>query len=87
MIDGTAKRRELVSYNVAGKTGTADKLVERPLFAVPAERLVRRLRAVAQPVLTVIVMIDSPRAGATPAARSPRRSSSASPTPACGTSA
>jgi cell division protein FtsI (penicillin-binding protein 3) len=63
VIDGTAKGAQLVSYNVAGKTGTADKLVngryspyqQNVSFAgfVPSRR----------PALTIVVMVDSPRAG------------------------
>ncbi len=63
VIDGTAKGAQLVSYNVAGKTGTADKLVngryspdqQNVSFAgfVPSRR----------PALTVVVMVDSPRVG------------------------
>ena len=63
VIEGTGRNARLVSYNVAGKTGTADKLVngrysgaqQNVSFVgfVPAQR----------PELTVIVMIDSPRVG------------------------
>ena len=63
VIQGTGRNAQLVSYNVAGKTGTADKLVngrysgaqQNVSFVgfVPAQR----------PELTVIVMIDSPRVG------------------------
>jgi cell division protein FtsI/penicillin-binding protein 2 len=60
---GTGKNATLVSYTVAGKTGTADKIVngrysgsqQNVSFVgfVPAQR----------PALSVIVMIDSPRVG------------------------
>jgi len=63
VTDGTGRNAKLVSYTVAGKTGTADKLVngrysgaqQNVSFVgfVPAQR----------PELTVIVMIDSPRVG------------------------
>jgi cell division protein FtsI (penicillin-binding protein 3) len=63
VTDGTGKNARLVSYTVAGKTGTADKLInghysgsqQNVSFVgfVPAQR----------PALTVIVMIDSPRVG------------------------
>jgi cell division protein FtsI (penicillin-binding protein 3) len=63
VTDGTGKNAKLVSYTVAGKTGTADKLVngrysgaqQNVSFVgfVPAQR----------PELTVIVMVDSPRVG------------------------
>lgn len=63
VIEGTGKGARLVSYTVAGKTGTADKLVEGRYTGsqqnvsfvgfVPSQR----------PALTVIVMVDTPRAG------------------------
>ena len=63
VTDGTGRNAKLVSYTVAGKTGTADKLVngrysgaqQNVSFVgfVPAQR----------PELTVIVMVDSPRVG------------------------
>ena len=63
VTDGTGRNARLVSYTVAGKTGTADKLVngrysgaqQNVSFVgfVPAQR----------PELTVIVMVDSPRVG------------------------
>ena len=63
VTDGTGKNARLVSYTVAGKTGSADKLInghysgsqQNVSFVgfVPAQR----------PALTVIVMIDSPRVG------------------------
>ncbi len=63
VTDGTGRNARLVSYSVAGKTGTADKLVngrysgaqQNVSFVgfVPAQR----------PELTVIVMVDSPRVG------------------------
>jgi cell division protein FtsI (penicillin-binding protein 3) len=63
VTDGTAKLAKLAGYTVAGKTGTADKLVNGHyvghmqnvsfLGFVPSEN----------PALTVIVMIDTPRVG------------------------
>jgi membrane peptidoglycan carboxypeptidase len=63
VVGGTGRNAKLVSYTVAGKTGTADKLVngrysesqQNVSFVgfVPSQR----------PELTVIVMIDSPRIG------------------------
>jgi cell division protein FtsI (penicillin-binding protein 3) len=63
VIEGTAKNARLVSYDVAGKTGTADKLVNGRYS--PYQQNVSFVGFVPsrQPVLTVIVMIDSPRAG------------------------
>ncbi len=63
VVEGTGRNARLVSYAVAGKTGTADKLVngrysgsqQNVSFVgfVPSQR----------PELTVIVMVDSPRVG------------------------
>jgi cell division protein FtsI (penicillin-binding protein 3) len=63
VVGGTGRNAKLVSYSVAGKTGTADKLVngrytgtqQNVSFVgfVPAQR----------PEMTVIVMIDTPRVG------------------------
>jgi cell division protein FtsI (penicillin-binding protein 3) len=63
VIDGTAKGARLVSYNVAGKTGTADKLVNGRYS--PFQQNVSFVGFVPsrRPVLTVIVMVDSPRVG------------------------
>jgi cell division protein FtsI (penicillin-binding protein 3) len=63
VTDGTAKAARLVSYNVAGKTGTADKLVNGRYS--PSQQNVSFVGFVPSrnPVLTVIVMVDSPRVG------------------------
>ncbi|HEX7283889.1 MAG TPA: penicillin-binding protein [Vicinamibacterales bacterium] len=63
VIDGTAKAARLVSYNVAGKTGTADKLVNGRYS--PYQQNVSFVGFVPSrnPVLTVLVMVDSPRVG------------------------
>jgi cell division protein FtsI (penicillin-binding protein 3) len=63
VIDGTAKSARLVSYNVAGKTGTADKLVNGRYS--PSQQNVSFVGFVPSrdPVLTVLVMVDSPRVG------------------------
>ena len=63
MLDGTAKNARLVSYTVAGKTGTADKLVNGRYS--PYQQNVSFVGFVPSrnPVLTVIVMVDSPRVG------------------------
>ena len=57
------RRATLVSYNVAGKTGTADKLVNGRYS--PSQQNVSFVGFVPSrnPALTVIVMIDSPRVG------------------------
>lgn len=63
VTEGTAKRAALVSYTVAGKTGTADKLVNGRYS--PSQQNVSFVGFVPSrnPVMTVIVMIDSPRIG------------------------
>ena len=63
VLDGTAKGAQLVSHTVAGKTGTADKLVNGRYS--PYQQNVSFVGFVPSrnPVMTVIVMIDSPRVG------------------------
>jgi cell division protein FtsI (penicillin-binding protein 3) len=63
VLDGTATGAQLVSYTVAGKTGTADKLVNGRYS--PYQQNVSFVGFVPSrdPVLTVIVMVDSPRVG------------------------
>ena len=46
---GTAKRAQIPGYTVAGKTGHRGEAGQRPLLDVRLQRVVRRLRAVAQP--------------------------------------
>jgi cell division protein FtsI (penicillin-binding protein 3) len=63
VTDGTAKEARLGSYDVAGKTGTADKLVNGRYS--PSQQNVSFVGFVPSrnPVLTVLVMVDSPRVG------------------------
>ena len=63
VTDGTGGRARLASYDVAGKTGTADKLVNGRYS--PSQQNVSFVGFVPSrdPVLTIIVMIDSPRVG------------------------
>ena len=63
VTDGTGKNARLVSYNVAGKTGTADKLVNGRYS--PYQQNVSFVGFVPSraPALTIIVMVDSPRVG------------------------
>lgn len=63
VTEGTAKGARLVNYTVAGKTGTADKLVNGRYS--PAQQNVSFIGFVPSrnPVMTVIVMVDSPRIG------------------------
>jgi membrane peptidoglycan carboxypeptidase len=63
VTDGTGRNARLVSYNVAGKTGTADKLINGHYS--PSQQNVSFVGFVParDPVFTIIVMIDSPRVG------------------------
>jgi len=63
VTDGTGKNARLVSYNVAGKTGTADKLINGHYS--PSQQNVSFVGFVPSrdPIFTIIVMIDSPRIG------------------------
>lgn len=63
VVSGTAKAAKLVSYSVAGKTGTADKLVNGRYS--PSQQNVSFVGFVPSrnPQFTIIVMVDSPRAG------------------------
>ncbi len=63
VVEGTAKRAALAKYSVAGKTGTADKLVNGRYS--PSQQNVSFVGFVPSrnPVMTVIVMVDSPRIG------------------------
>ncbi len=63
VLDGTAKGAQLVSYSVAGKTGTANKLINGRYS--PFQQNVSFVGFVPSriPALTVIVMVDSPRVG------------------------
>jgi len=63
VTNGTGRNARLVSYDVAGKTGTADKLVNGRYS--PSQQNVSFVGFVPSrhPALTVIVMVDSPRIG------------------------
>lgn len=63
VVDGTAKGARLANYEVAGKTGTADKLVNGRYS--PYQQNVSFVGFVPSrsPVMTVVVMVDSPRVG------------------------
>ena len=63
VTNGTGKRAKLASFTVAGKSGTADKLVNGRYS--PSQQNVSFVGFVPSrnPVMTVIVMVDSPRIG------------------------
>jgi membrane peptidoglycan carboxypeptidase len=63
VTDGTGKRSSLVSYNVAGKSGTANKLVNGRYSESQQNVSFVGFVPSRHPALTVIVMIDSPRLG------------------------
>jgi cell division protein FtsI (penicillin-binding protein 3) len=58
---GTAKRAQIPGYTVAGKTGTADKLVNRRYSKSQQNVSFVGFVPSRQPKLSVIVMIDSPK--------------------------
>jgi cell division protein FtsI (penicillin-binding protein 3) len=63
VTDGTAKAARLASYAVAGKTGTADKLVNGRYSSSQQNVSFVGFVPSRNPVMTVIVMVDSPRVG------------------------
>jgi len=63
VVDGTAKRAALANFTVAGKTGTADKLVNGRYSAAQQNVSFVGFVPSRNPVMTVIVMVDSPRVG------------------------
>jgi cell division protein FtsI (penicillin-binding protein 3) len=63
VVDGTARGARLVQYTVAGKTGTADKLVNGRYASSQQNVSFVGFVPSRNPVLTVIVMVDSPRVG------------------------
>lgn len=60
---GTATRAKVPGYTVAGKTGTADKLVNRRYSATQQNVSFVGFVPSRDPVLAIIVMVDSPRTG------------------------
>jgi cell division protein FtsI (penicillin-binding protein 3) len=60
---GTGRRSSLVSYTVAGKSGTANKLVDGRYSEAQQNVSFVGFVPSRNPVLTLIVMIDSPRVG------------------------
>jgi len=63
VTDGTGKRSQLVSHAVAGKTGTADKLVNGRYSQAQQNVSFVGFVPSRNPTLTIIVMVDSPRVG------------------------
>ncbi len=63
VTQGTGKRAALASFTVAGKSGTADKLVNGRYSALQQNVSFVGFVPSRNPVMTVIVMVDSPRVG------------------------
>jgi cell division protein FtsI (penicillin-binding protein 3) len=63
VTEGSGKGATLISYNVAGKTGTANKLVDGRYSQSQQNVSFVGFVPARDPVLTVIVMVDSPRVG------------------------
>ena len=63
VTDGTGKGSRLVSYTVAGKTGTADKLVDGRYSQAQQNVSFVGFVPSRDPQFTIIVMVDSPRVG------------------------
>lgn len=60
---GTATKAKLAQYTVAGKTGTADKLINGRYSATAQNVSFLGFVPSRAPVFTIIVMIDTPRVG------------------------
>ena len=63
VTDGTGGNARLVSYDVAGKTGTANKIVNGRYSLAQQNVSFVGFVPSRRPALTVIVMVDSPRIG------------------------
>src|SRR5690606_9517395 len=61
---GTATRAKLAGFTVAGKTGTADKVVNGRYSATQQNVSFVGFAPSRNPVIAIIVMVDSPSAGA-----------------------
>ncbi len=63
VTDGTGKRAALTSFTIAGKSGTANKLVNGRYSESQQNVSFVAFVPSRNPVMTVIVMVDSPRVG------------------------
>jgi membrane peptidoglycan carboxypeptidase len=61
--EGTAKKAQLASYTVAGKTGTADKLINGRYSGAHQNVSFVGFAPSRRPALAAIVMVDTPRVG------------------------
>jgi cell division protein FtsI (penicillin-binding protein 3) len=63
VVDGTGKKAQVAGYTVAGKTGTADKLVNGRYSNSQQNVSFLGFVPSRNPALTMIVMVDTPRVG------------------------
>jgi membrane peptidoglycan carboxypeptidase len=63
VTDGTGKASRLISYTVAGKTGTANKIVDGRYSQAQQNVSFVGFVPSRNPAFTLIVMVDSPRVG------------------------
>jgi cell division protein FtsI (penicillin-binding protein 3) len=63
VTDGTGKNAQLGSYNVAGKTGTAQKVVDRAYSRTDYNVSFVGFVPSTSPVFTIAVVVDTPREG------------------------
>jgi cell division protein FtsI/penicillin-binding protein 2 len=63
VVDGTGKQAQVAGYSVAGKTGTADKVVNGHYSGSQQNVSFLGFVPSRNPALTVIVMVDTPRVG------------------------
>jgi cell division protein FtsI (penicillin-binding protein 3) len=63
VVDGTGKKAQVAGYTVAGKTGTADKLINGQYSGAHQNVSFLGFVPSRNPAVTVIVMVDTPRVG------------------------
>jgi cell division protein FtsI (penicillin-binding protein 3) len=63
VVDGTGKKAQVAGYSVAGKTGTADKLINGRYSGSHQNVSFLGFVPSRNPAVTVIVMVDTPRVG------------------------
>jgi cell division protein FtsI (penicillin-binding protein 3) len=63
VVDGTGKKAQVAGYTVAGKTGTADKIINGRYSGSQQNVSFLGFVPSRNPAITVIVMVDTPRVG------------------------
>jgi cell division protein FtsI (penicillin-binding protein 3) len=63
VVDGTGKKAQVAGYTVAGKTGTADKIINGRYSGSQQNVSFLGFVPSRNPALTIIVMVDTPRVG------------------------